>query len=165
MQKGKQTDDDDFAAFANFASDDPIGESTGPLSDRLRGGASPDVGVRGGVGGDLDLGKPKNSSPEQPVIRESDVGQEMTPMQCVIWTKNAKPMEQLLMMRIIDAYGVEEFCVTLDEFAAVVGLKKGVLIRALRGVKELEWLDSKRDYKKGLGNLPLVFNCRYRVTL
>ena len=165
MQKVKQTDADDFAAFANFASDDTIGEGTSALSDRLRGGASPDVGVRGGVGGDLDLGKPKNSSPEQPVIRESEVQQEMTPMQSIIWTQNAKPMEQLLMLRILDVYGSDEFCVTLDEFTAVIGFKKGVLIRALRGVKELEWLGSKRDYKKGVGNLPLVFNCRYRVTL
>jgi hypothetical protein len=71
----------------------------------------------------------------------------MTPIQKVVWTKNAKPREQLLMLRLMDVYGSR--CeVTMDEMAVGTGMGKPTLIKTLRGLKELGWITTERVYKE-----------------
>jgi len=71
----------------------------------------------------------------------------MTPVQKVVWTKNAKPREQLLMLRLMDVYGTR--CeVTMDEMAVGAGMGKPTLIKTLRGLKELGWIQTERVYKE-----------------
>jgi len=71
----------------------------------------------------------------------------MTPVQKVVWTKNAKPREQLLMLRLMDVYGTR--CeITMDEMAEGTGMGKPTLIKTLRGLKELGWIQTERVYKE-----------------
>lgn len=71
----------------------------------------------------------------------------MTPIQKVIWTKNASPREQLVMLRLMDVFGTR--CeVTVDEMSAAISINKPVLVKTLRGLKELGWVKSERIYKE-----------------
>jgi DNA-binding MarR family transcriptional regulator len=70
----------------------------------------------------------------------------MTPIQKVVWTKNASPREQLVMLRLMDVYGTR--CeVTVDEMSAAISINKPTLVKTLRGLKELGWVKSERVYK------------------
>lgn len=86
-------------------------------------------------------------------------------IQTVIWTSNARMREQLLMLRILDHYGPNSFVATLDEIAEATLMNRAVVIRALKGLKELQWVDSERIYKNNGTNLPVVQSCKYIVTI
>ena len=83
----------------------------------------------------------------------------------VIWTANAKPREQIFMLRLLDAYGAKKFTATLDEISKITNTSRGTTIRSLVGLRELGWLDSARMYKKFGKNLPQVTSCEYIVTI
>ena len=83
----------------------------------------------------------------------------------VIWTANAKPREQVFMLRLLDAYGTKRFTATLDEISQLTNTSRGTAIRSLTGLRELGWLDSARQYKKNGKNLPQVTSCEYIVTI
>jgi hypothetical protein len=44
-------------------------------------------------------------------------------------------------------------------------MNRAVVIRALKGLKELQWIDSERIYKNNGTNLPVVQNCKYIITI
>jgi predicted transcriptional regulator len=91
--------------------------------------------------------------------------QKLTPQQMVIWTANAKPREQVFMLRLMDAYGTKNFTATIDEISKLTNTSTGTTIRSLNGLRDLGWLDSQRMYKKSGRNLPVVSNCEYIVTI
>ena len=91
--------------------------------------------------------------------------QKLTPQQMVIWTANAKPREQIFMLRLMDVYGTKRFTATIQEIAQITDMSIGTTIRCLTGVRDLGWLDSARVYKKTGKNLPSVTNCEYIVTI
>jgi hypothetical protein len=86
-------------------------------------------------------------------------------IQTVIWTSNARMREQILMLRILDIYGPKEFVATLGEIAEAIAMNKAVVIRGLKGLKELQWIDSERIYKNNGSNLPVVQSCKYIITI
>ena len=91
--------------------------------------------------------------------------QPLTPHQMVIWTANAKPREQIFMLRLLEAYGPEKFTATIDEISRMTNTSIGTTVRSLNGVRDLGWLDSVRMYKKTGRNLPAVTNCEYIITI
>jgi hypothetical protein len=86
-------------------------------------------------------------------------------IQVVIWTTNARMREQLLILRILDHYGPKSFVATLDEIAEATLTNRAVVIRAMKGLKELQWIDSERIYKNNGTNLPVVQSCKYIITI
>ena len=86
-------------------------------------------------------------------------------IQTVIWTSNARMREQILMLRILDHYGPKEFVATLEDIAEATAMNRAVVIRGLKGLKELQWIDSERIYKNNGTNLPVVQNCKYIITI
>jgi len=91
--------------------------------------------------------------------------QELTPIQKVIWTVNAKPREQVFMLRLIDAYGLSTFTATIDEIAKLTGTPRGTTVRCLTGLRDLGWVNSERMYKKTGINLPSVMSCEYSIAI
>lgn len=91
--------------------------------------------------------------------------QKLTPQQMVIWTANARPREQLFMLRLMDTYGTKKFTATIDEISKLTNTSTGTTIRSLNGLRDLGWLDSQRMYKKSGRNLPVVSSCEYIVTI
>jgi len=89
----------------------------------------------------------------------------MEMIQTVIWTSNARMREQIMMLRILDHYGPKHFVATLDEIAEATFTNRAVVIRALKGLKELQWIDSERIYKSNGSNLPVVQSCKYIITI
>ena len=91
----------------------------------------------------------------------------MTPQQKVIWTINASPREQLLMLRILDVYGKnKEFYATLQDIAKATNFSYHLIVRCMKGLKELGWLESSRIYHKEKDrNLHVVKNCLYRFLI
>jgi len=91
---------------------------------------------------------------------------EITKMiRTVIWTVNAKPREQVLMLRVMDAFGTGEFTATYEELAEAAHMNRSTVIRAVKGLKDLGWMDSERLYRGNGSNLPVVENCKYIVTV
>jgi hypothetical protein len=93
------------------------------------------------------------------------MSETLTPQQMVIWTANAKPREQLFMLRLMDTYGTTKFTATIDEISRLTNTSTGTTIRSLNGLRDLGWLDSQRMYKKSGRNLPVVSSCEYIVTI
>jgi hypothetical protein len=91
--------------------------------------------------------------------------QNLTPQQMVIWTVNAKPREQILMLRILETYRRKQFTATINEIAELSHMSIGSTVRTLNGLRDLGWLDSSRMYKKTGRNLPVVSNCEYVITI
>ena len=91
----------------------------------------------------------------------------MTPQQKVIWTVNASPREQMLMLRLYDVYGKNaEFYATLEDIAKVTHVSYPLVVRCMKGLKELGWIESQRVYHKEKGrNLHVVKNCLYRFLI
>lgn len=85
--------------------------------------------------------------------------------QTVIWTVNAKTREQILMLRILETYGSEEFVATLGDIADAAHMKRSVVAKTMKGLKDLNWLQSVRNYEDNGTNLPVIRNCKYRVTI
>jgi hypothetical protein len=83
----------------------------------------------------------------------------------VIWTVNAKPREQILMLRILETYRRKQFTATIEEIASLSHMSIGTTVRTLNGLRDLGWLDSSRMYKKSGRNLPVVSNCEYVITI
>lgn len=86
-------------------------------------------------------------------------------MQIVIWTEEAKLREQIIMLRILTNYGTEPFSATYQEMARDIGMNRSVIIKSMRGLKELGWLESEWVYEKNGKNMPSIKNCRYTVTI
>jgi hypothetical protein len=93
------------------------------------------------------------------------MSEDLTPQQLVIWTVNAKLREQILMLRILEVYGTGEFTATLHAIADATHMKRSVVAKAIKGLKDLNWLDSERNYEDNGTNLHVVRNCKYRVTI
>ena len=86
-------------------------------------------------------------------------------IQTVIWTSNARMREQILMLRILDHYGPKGFTATLDDIATAIGMNRAIVIRGLKGLKELHWIDNERIYKNSGKNLPTLQSCKYIITI
>ena len=91
----------------------------------------------------------------------------MTPQQKVIWTVNASAREQLLMLRLLDVYGKnQEFYATLEDISKATNFSYPLVVRCMKGLKELGWLENQRIYhKQDGGNLHVVKNCMYRFLI
>lgn len=83
----------------------------------------------------------------------------------VVWTENAKLREQIVMLRIMSVYGTEEFDATYTDIAREIAMKRSVVIQAMKGLKELGWIESVWNYEKNGKNLPTVKNCKYTITI
>ena len=71
----------------------------------------------------------------------------MTPVQKIVWTQNASPREQMVMLRLMDVYGTR--CeVTVDEMSVAISVNKPTLCKTIRGLKDLGWIKSERVYKE-----------------
>ena len=86
-------------------------------------------------------------------------------IQTVIWTSNARMREQILMLRILDHYGPKGFTATLDDIANAIGMNRAIVIRGLKGLKELHWINNERIYKNSGKNLPTLQSCKYVITI
>lgn len=88
-------------------------------------------------------------------------------MHIVIWTDSASPREQLLMLRIISAYknGNGTFNATYSDIAQETGMHRSVVIKTMRGLKELGWIESEWNYEKNGKNLPTIRDCKYTITV
>lgn len=89
----------------------------------------------------------------------------MNTLQKILWTTTAKPREQVLMLRILDIYGPEGFEGTLEDIAKMMSMKRSLVIRMLRGLKELGWIESERQYEFTEKKLPHVTGCKYKITI
>jgi Mn-dependent DtxR family transcriptional regulator len=89
----------------------------------------------------------------------------MNTLQKILWTTTAKPREQVLMLRLMDIYGTEGFEATLEDIAKLMYMKRSLVIRMLKGLKELGWVESERQYEYTEQKLPHVKGCKYRFTI
>lgn len=85
--------------------------------------------------------------------------------QMVIWTVNAKLREQVLMLRILEVYGTGEFMATLQDIADATHMKRSVIAKTIKGLKDLNWLESERNYEDNGTNLHVIRSCKYRITI
>ena len=86
----------------------------------------------------------------------------MTPQEKVIWTENAKPREQIVMLRILDSFG-KKFSATHEEIAEKIGISRYLLSALIPGLKELGWIENKRIYNKGKERG--VTHCDYKINI
>jgi hypothetical protein len=86
----------------------------------------------------------------------------MTPQEKVIWTENAKPREQIVMLRILDCFD-KKFSATHEEIASKVGVTPFLFASLVPGLKELGWIESKRVYMKGKSRG--VSHCDYKIKI
>lgn len=86
-------------------------------------------------------------------------------MEIVIWTAETKLREQMLMLRILSFYGVEPFTATYNDLAENLGMNRSVVIVAMRGLKELGWIESEWVYEKNGRNLSTIKHCKYTITI
>jgi hypothetical protein len=92
--------------------------------------------------------------------------EQLTPIQTVIWTNNAKHREQIFLLRLLDVYGLESFAATLEEIATHTGFHRDTVVRCLKGLKDLGYIQSDRMYEKnGSYNLPIVKKCVYQIII
>lgn len=89
----------------------------------------------------------------------------MDKTQTILWTKGAKPREQILMLRLLDIYGPVGFEGTLEEISQMMLMPRSLVIRMLRGLKDLGWIESERQYEYSEKRLPLVTGCKYKFTI
>lgn len=86
----------------------------------------------------------------------------MTPQEKIIWTENAKPREQIIMLRIIGVFG-KKFSATHQEIAEKIGVNQTLLASIIPGLKELGWLENERVYSSG--EQRGVAYCNYKITV
>ena len=88
-------------------------------------------------------------------------------MHIVIWTDSASTREQVLMLRIIGAFRNPSmsFNATYTKIAEETGMTRSVVIKTMRGLKELGWLESEWNYEKNGKNLPTIKDCKYTFTV
>jgi DNA-binding IclR family transcriptional regulator len=83
----------------------------------------------------------------------------------ILWTKTAKPCEQVFMLKLIAKFGDSEFKTTFREITLATGVSEHNLSKLLPRLKRLGWLKWTRTYGEGMKNLKYVTGCLYEVTV
>ena len=83
----------------------------------------------------------------------------------ILWTKTAKPCEQIFMLKLIHKFGEGEFKTTFQEITDATGVSMHNLSKLLPRLRKLGWLKWTRTYGAGIKNLKYVTGCLYQVTI
>lgn len=86
-------------------------------------------------------------------------------IQKVLWTREASPPEQILMIKMLDIFGEKEVAGTLTDLAMYLDVKRSYLVTHMKGLKDLGWIETDRQYVKSNLNLPHVAGVKIKVTL
>lgn len=86
-------------------------------------------------------------------------------IQTAIWDERAKPRDVIIILRLMDFFGLKPFSVQINELAEMIGVGDAVLTRSLVRLKKIGWIKWDRIYEGNHGSLPLVSGCRYVITL
>ena len=85
-------------------------------------------------------------------------------IQQILWRSEASPAEIIIMLRLLDYFG-EKFDATLESLQDVLGYRKDMISKYMKGLKELGWIKSEMIYGQGPKLSKVVRGCRYEITL
>jgi DNA-binding MarR family transcriptional regulator len=82
----------------------------------------------------------------------------------IIWRAEASPAEILIILRLYDFFG-KSFETTLENLQDVLGYRKDMISKYMKGLKELGWIKSEMVYGQGPKLSKVIRGCRYEITV
>ena len=73
----------------------------------------------------------------------------MNTIQEIIWARAITPRDQILILRLLDTYGLEPFLSDVETLGEMMSLPKSSIYECIKRLKSVDWLETEAGYVNG----------------